>query len=83
MENGLTGEPVNTKSLLAFLFKQMNRLNAGEIDVKEAVAQAKLAKQANNILDYELKRTDTLMRLKQSGDYKGTPCLRDVESKGF
>lgn len=48
-------EPVNTKSLLVFVFHQMERLNSGEIDANTACAQAKLASQACNLLNYELK----------------------------
>lgn len=75
-------QPVNTKSLLAFIFNQMERLNAGEIDAQTACAQAKLASQASNILNYELKRTIVQMRMKQIGagidvtDIK----LRNIES---
>ena len=43
-------KPVNNKSMLAFLFDQMEKLNAKEISVDEAKAQANLAKQANNSL---------------------------------
>lgn len=75
-------QPVNTKSLLAFIFNQMERLNAGEIDAQTACAQAKLASQASNVLNYELKRTIVQMRMKQIGagidatDIK----LRNIES---
>lgn len=75
-------QPVNTKSLLAFIFNQMERLNAGEIDSQTACAQAKLASQASNVLNYELKRTIVQMRMQQIGasidvtDIK----LRNIES---
>jgi len=75
-------QPVNTKSLLAFIFNQMERLNEGEIDAQTACAQAKLASQASNVLNYELKRTIVQMRMKQIGagidvtDIK----LRNIES---
>lgn len=87
MENGIitkpTGEPVNTKSLLAFLFAQMGKLDRKEITPNEAVAQAKLASQANNVLDYELKRTVVQMKLKERGGTNDnqTVRLREVESK--
>ena len=75
--------PVNTKSLLAFIFNQMERLNAGEIDSQTAMAQAKLASQASNVLNYELKRTIVQMRMQQIG--AGIKCtdivLREIESK--
>ena len=77
-----TGTPVNSKSLLAFIFNQMEKLDAGEIDTNNACAQAKLASQANNVLNYELERTKTQIKLKELGQ-DITPVLRDVESKTF
>ena len=76
------GTPVNSKSLLAFIFKQMEKLEAGEIDAQTACAQAKLASQANNVLDYELKRTIVQIKLKDMGE-EVSPKLREVESKAF
>lgn len=75
--------PVNTKSLLAFIFNQMERLNAGEIDAQTAMAQAKLASQASNVLNYELKRTIVQMRMQQLGTgIQATDItLREIESK--
>lgn len=80
-----TGCPVNTKSLLAFIFNQMERLNSGEIDANTACAQAKLASQANNVLNYELKRTIVQLRLREiNGGINSTiPKLREIESKPF
>ena len=80
-----SGVPVNTKSLLAFIFNQMERLNSGEIDANTACAQAKLASQASNLLNYELKRTIVQMRLKEiGGGVQSTiPRLREIESKAF
>ena len=79
------GTPVNTKSLLAFIFNQMERLNSGEIDWQTANSQAKLASQASNILNYELKRTIVQIRLKELGNGAETtiPKLREIESKIF
>lgn len=73
---------VNTKNLLAFIFTQMERLNAGEIDPQTACAQAKLASQASNLLNYELKRTIVQMRLNQIGNGVEAvqPKLREIES---
>lgn len=83
MENN-SYKPVNTKSLLAFTFGQMEKLDNGEIDANTANAQANLIKQANNILDYELKRTVVLLKLADCGYGKGNlPTLRDIESKAF
>lgn len=75
-------QPVNTKSLLAFVFSQMGKLDRGEIDPNTACAQAKLASQANNILNYELKRAVVQMRLQACGQ-SIVPTLREVESKAF
>ena len=76
---------MNTKSLLAFIFNQMERLNSGEIDANTACAQAKLASQASNLLNYELKRTIVEMRLKEIGGgmQHTIPRLREIESKSF
>lgn len=74
--------PVNTKSLLAFIFGQMGKLDRGEIDANTACAQAKLASQASNVLNYELKRSIVQMRLQAIGQ-STTPTLREIESKGF
>lgn len=76
-------QPVNTKSLLAFIFNQMERLNAGEIDAQTACAQAKLASQASNVLNYELKRTIVQMRMQQigAGIEASEITLRNIESK--
>jgi hypothetical protein len=85
METVKNGAPVNTKSLLSFIFNQMERLNSGEIDWQTANAQAKLASQASNLLNYELKRTIVEIRLKEIGGgiQATTPRLREIESKGF
>ena len=83
--NVKTGTPVNTKSLLAFIFNQMQRLNCGEIDANTACAQAKLASQASNLLNYELKRTIVQIKLREIGNgIEATePRLREIESKAF
>lgn len=56
-------KPVNNKSLLHFVFDQMDKLDRKEITVDDAKAQAALAKQANNGLKYELDRTKLLIEL--------------------
>lgn len=76
--------PVNNKSLLAFIFGQMEKLDSKEIDVEQAKAQANLAKQANNALKYELDLAKTKItisehNLKSNDDIS----LRNVESKNF
>lgn len=77
-------QPVNNKSMLSFIFSQMEKLNNNEIDVQTASAQANLAKQANNALMYELKRADVQMKLTQhNAVYKDGLKLREAESKNF
>lgn len=74
-------EPVNNKSLLAFIFGQMTKLEKREIDVNTAKAQAALAKQANNSLRYELDRAETLIKLNQHNKDGGVRVdLRSAES---
>lgn len=76
--------PVNTKSFLAFIFNTMEKLDKGVIDTNVACAQAKLMSQANNVLDYELKRTLTQIKLKEMGMLQDkNPVLREIEIKGF
>ena len=58
-------KPVNNKSLVAFLFDQMDKLNAGLISVEEAKAQGNLAKQANNLKKHEL---DKAIAIAKFGD---------------
>lgn len=48
--------PVNTKSMFSLLCKNMELLENDEIDVSKAAAMSKLIGQANNLLNYELKR---------------------------
>jgi hypothetical protein len=48
--------PVNTKSMFSLLCKNMEQLENDEIDVSKAAAMSKLIGQANNLLNYELKR---------------------------
>ncbi len=75
---------VNNKSLLAFIFDQMDKLDSGEIQVEQAKAQANLAKQANNALKYELDRVNTLIELdKHNRNTGGAIDLRNAESINF
>lgn len=60
MSNIKKENQANTKSIFKHLFNQMKKLEEKEIDVDEAKAQANLAKQANNILKYELDRARTM-----------------------
>jgi hypothetical protein len=76
--------PVNNKSLIAFLFDQMNKLDENKITVEDAKAQANLAKQVNNAMKYELDLVKTKMELTEFN--KSNPEkieLRNVESKNF
>lgn len=77
-------KPVNNKSMIAFLFGQMEKLDNNEIDTATAKEQANLAKQINNGLRYELDRANTLMQLREHNNaYQDNIPLRDVESKNF
>lgn len=71
-------QPVNSKSLLHFIFNQMEKLDKKEITVQEGQAQANLAKQANNLLTYELKRAEVQLKLEGS-----TIKIREIEAKNF
>lgn len=48
--------PVNSKSMFALLCTYMEKLDSDEIDVSKASAMSKLVGQANNLMNYELKR---------------------------
>ena len=76
--------PVNNKSLVAFLFDQMEQLREGKITKEDAHAQAGLAKQINSQMNYELNRARVLMDLtKHNAIYKDGANLREIESKNF
>lgn len=76
--------PVNNKSLVAFLFAQMEKLSNGEINPEEANAQAKLAQQVNSQMRYEIERAKTIMELsKHNAIFKDGTKLREIESKNF
>lgn len=79
-------KPVNNKSMLAFIFDQMEKLDTKQISVEEAKAQAQLAKQANNSLKYELDRANTLIKIDEHNALNSTKVkveLREAESKNF
>ena len=77
-------QPMNNKSLLHFVFGQMEKLDKKEISVDEAKAQANLAKQANNALKYELDRVNTLIALStHNRDYSDDIQMRNAEGKLF
>lgn len=76
-------QPVNTKSLLTFIFSQMEKLDRGDITNETACAQAKLASQANNVLNYELKRTIVQIKMQEIGATQDATMikLREIETK--
>lgn len=77
-------KPVNNKSMIAFLFNQMNKLDEGKIDVQTAREQANLSKQVNNAMKYELDRAKIKMELaKHNAIFKDGTDLREIESKNF
>lgn len=77
-------KPVNTKSLLAFVFDQMEKLDKKEIDVDTANAQSKLVQQANNLIRSEHERTRVKMELeKHNSEYNSNLTFREIESKNF
>jgi len=55
-------KPVNSKSLFHTLCETLEKLDRDEIDVSKASATAKLVGQANNLLNYELKRAMVLSK---------------------
>ena len=69
--------PVNTKSMFHLLCATMEKLDKDEIDVSKASAMSKLVGQANNLLNYELKRAIVL----SNPEYKDNH--RNLESKNF
>jgi len=77
-------KPVNNKSLLHFLFDQMEKLDNGTIDINQANAQANLVRQANNLMRYELDKAKVLIQLSEHQISGGKKIeLRDVEVKNF
>lgn len=77
-------KPVNNKSLVAFLFGQMEKLDKGELDKDQAMAQVALAKQVNSQMRYELERARVIMQLSaHNAIYKDGTNLREIESKNF
>jgi len=77
-------QPVNNKSLLHFIFNQMEKLDKDEIDVDKARAQSELAKQANNMMKYEIDRAKVQLSLEQNRRMTGSDLkLREIETKGF
>lgn len=77
-------KPVNNKSLLHFLFDQMEKLDQKAITVDEAKAQAAVAKQVNNCMKYEIDRSRLLLDIDQHRRQTGDSIeFRNVEGKNF
>lgn len=77
-------QPVNNKSLLHFIFDQMEKLDSKKITVDEAKAQSNLAKQANNSLKYELDRAKLLIELSNHNNSSNDKInLREIEGINF
>lgn len=70
-------KPVNTKSMFAMLCNTMEKLENDEIDVSKASAMSKLIGQANNLLNYELKRAAVMVN-KEFAEHH-----RNIELKSF
>lgn len=77
-------KPVNSKSLLAFVFDQMEKLDNKEIDTAQAGAQSKLIQQANNIIKNEVDRTRVKIQLERHNkEFGSSLAMREIESKNF
>lgn len=77
-------KPINNKSMLHFIFDQMEKLDQGTITVDAAKAQANLAKQANNSLKFEIDRSRLLMDLDLHRRTTGESIdYRNAEGKNF
>ncbi|MXV39370.1 hypothetical protein GO491_11895 [Flavobacteriaceae bacterium Ap0902] len=77
-------KPVNSKSLLAFTFGLMEKLENGEVDNDNAKTQTGLIKQANNLLRYELDRAKVKIQLSEHNKMTNDNLeLREIESKNF
>lgn len=70
-------KPINAKSMFAMLCIYMEKLDNNEIDVYQASAMSKLIGQANNLLNYELKRA----ALMTNQEFKNQH--RNLEHKNF
>ncbi len=70
-------KPVNTKSMFHLLCNYMEKLDNHEIDVAQAGAMSKLIGQANNLLNYELKRASLMTNIEFQAQH------RRLENKNF
>ena len=69
--------PVNSKSLFHMLCSTLERLDNADIDIATANTMSKLVGQANNLLNYELKRAVVM----SNPEFKQNH--RNLESKNF
>lgn len=70
----------NSKSLLEFIFIQMEKLDKNQINTEKAREQANLCKQANNVLKYEIDRAKVLMDIsRHNKQFADNISLRDIE----
>jgi hypothetical protein len=77
-------KPVNNKSLLHFIFDQMEKLDKKEIDVQTAKAQSMLARQANSALNYEINRVNTIIKVDDYNRKHGTDIkIKNAEGVNF
>lgn len=77
-------KPVNNKSMIAFLFDQMDKLDKKEIDNQTAREQANLAKQVNNSMKYEIERAKIKMQIANHNSLSSTKVeLRNIESVNY
>jgi len=77
-------QPVNNKSLVSFLYDQMESLKEGKTSKEDALAQVQIAKQINSHMRYELERAKTVMQLAEhNARFKDGTNLREIESKNF
>jgi hypothetical protein len=70
-------QPVNAKSLFSILCATIEKVDKGEIETNKAIAISKIAAQATNLLNYELKRA----ALMTSEQFKANH--RNLEIKNF
>ena len=76
-------QPVNSKSLFHFICGQMEKLDNNDITVESAQAQSNLTKQAINILNYEIKRAELMVKLDECNKNGSSIRLREIEGKAF
>lgn len=74
---------LTNKGLFTHICDQMERLSQKKITVDEAKGQAALAKQANNLLRYEIDRVKTEMKAFEFNNANKTEFqIREIESQG-